>query len=114
MASSESNVHCLPPEALQARLQQRAPGRTPAHLATFDIGTFPSVVPPPTQEIPQLTGVNFEFLKWIHRTNNSDLALVRSQNTSDLKILKIVVGSTVCGKTVANIVIAQERGHIPC
>jgi hypothetical protein len=82
---------------LEERLKHRPPGRTAAHLAHLDIGDFPNISPPTTtQELPQLPPAEkFHFRKWIHRTNNSDVALVTLQNDSKLKILKIVMSLTI-------------------
>lgn len=97
MASSDCIVDV---EILEARLRTREPGRTPAKLAILDIGTFPTSPPASTQEIPERAAAeNFHFLKWIHRSNNSDLALVTLQNDSNLKILKIVRPSAGFGGT---------------
>jgi hypothetical protein len=113
--SSDRTVHSLPVEILEARLKQRPPGRTPAHLAYLDIGTFPSISPGSLREIPKRPqGEKLHFLKWIHRTNNSDLALVALQNDSDLKILKIITTSTMYGRTTADCSVAQERRQLPC
>jgi hypothetical protein len=78
---------------LEERLKSRRPGRTPTHLADLDIGDFQSIPPSTTrQEISAPVSVGkFHFQKWIHRTNNSDLALVTLQNDSNPKILKIVI-----------------------
>lgn len=91
MASCDHIVRNISAEDVVARLDKGLIGAKASHLADFDIGTFPSISPPSLQEIPQLsTGVPFHFLKWIHRSNNSDIALVTLQNQSDKKILKIV------------------------
>lgn len=75
---------------LAARLQNRPPGKTPAHLEKFDIGKFPSFSPPTAPKVPQRPLVErFHFRKWIHRTNNSDIALVTGQVDSGPKALKI-------------------------
>lgn len=88
MAASDCIVNV---EILEARLRNREPGRTAAILAHLDIGTFRSIPPASTQEIPKRAPAEeFHFLKWIHRSNNSDLALVTLKNDLDLKILKIV------------------------
>lgn len=111
MASSVRGVHSLPVKAvsrpagkpvvklsvtdLEKRLKHRPDGRTPAHLAHLDIGDFPSISPSTTttaQELPQRSPAEkYHFRKWIHRTNNSDLALVSLPNDPNWKILKIVI-----------------------
>lgn len=91
MASSDFNAHCVSTESLVARLDKGLSGGKARHLADFDIGAFPSITPP-NQDIPKLaTGVTFRFFKWIHRSNNSDLALVAMRNDSEVKVLKMVL-----------------------
>lgn len=89
MAGQRTNhiPHLLPVKELEKRLRERPPGRTPKHLKRLDIGGFPSVVEK-TSAIPEVKE-EFYFRKWIHRTNNSDLALVTLPNDSNLKVLKI-------------------------
>ena len=96
--SPVTNVPKLPIDVLAARLKQRPPGRTPEHLLHLDIGEFSSIPSSMIRDIPQLPpGEKFHFRKWIHRTNNSDLALVTLQNDPKPKILKIVTSFIVCG-----------------
>lgn len=107
IASHDIGVYCLPVNVLDARLKKRPPGRTPEHLAHLDIGPFPSIPPASTPDIPKRpSGENFHFLKWVHRSNNSDLALVKLQNDADLKILKIVTFFIACAEVTTNTIIA--------
>lgn len=86
MASNDCTICCLPIETLEAGLSNRPYGRTPEKLALLDIGTFPSIPSPSTRDILQRPpDGKLRFVKWIHRTNNSDLALITLQNDSGLK-----------------------------
>ena len=115
MASVDYRDYVLNIETLEARLKHRRPGRTPAILKHLDIGTFPHISPASTQEVPQRPpDEKFHFLKWVHRSNNSDLAVVKLQNDPVMKILKIVIPLITPIETAANHNIAQKREYFPC
>ena len=115
MASLDHSVRNVSTENVVTLLDKGLAGGKAQHLADFDIGTFPRLSLPSMQEIPRLaTATLFHFSQWIHRSNNSDLALVTLQNESDTKILRIVIIFTVCSKEVTDCLIAQERKHLHC
>jgi hypothetical protein len=112
MASYDVDIHCLPVEVLDARDSQWwLPGRTPGQFAHLDIGIFPEISPALRQEMhkgPPAEKLLFSILKYMHTTNNSDLALVRVkvQKDADLKILKMVTRCTVYDEALASFVMA--------
>ncbi|KAF7507346.1 hypothetical protein GJ744_010663 [Endocarpon pusillum] len=60
----------------------------------LDIGEFPSRVPADSKPHPELDDkVSFRFVRWLHRSNGSDLALVELPN-HPLRVLKIVSWNT--------------------
>jgi hypothetical protein len=82
LPSPAGNVHELPVKVLVTRLTERPSGRTRAHLTHLDIGTFPTTSTVHDVEIPKRPpGEEYRFLKWIHRTNDSDIALVTLRKT---------------------------------
>jgi hypothetical protein len=103
MASLDHSVLDIPTKSVMAQLDHGLPGGRAEHLAHFDIGTFPSIPQPAMQTIPMLaTTTCFHFLKWLHRSNRSDLALVTLPNESDIKVLKMVISFTVYNKEITN------------
>ncbi|KAF7502181.1 hypothetical protein GJ744_006770 [Endocarpon pusillum] len=76
---------------LEKRLKNRRPGRSPSHLAHLDIGTLPSVAAHSVQKIARRrSDERFHFLKWLYRSNNSDIALITLPNDANEKVLKIL------------------------
>lgn len=114
MASSDMSAHEMPIEELLARLDHRPPGTTPAYLAKLDIGIFPSTLYT-KEDLRQLNAVDhtFHFLRWIHRNNGSDVALIKWKDQPGLHVLKIVSVAGTSHAIRTNVLfLAQKRKKI--
>jgi hypothetical protein len=56
----------------------------------LDIGGFPNATPAASQSLRELGSIpGLRFLKWLHRSNGSDVALIEHSSHA-LRVLKIV------------------------
>lgn len=69
--------YTVPVQTLRDRLEWCRKDESKHNVALLDIGEFPESSPSTSKSPPELgCDEKFHFLKWLHRSNGSDLAIV--------------------------------------
>ena len=92
----QARQHTIPTTTLLQRLEwcQKDEAK---FFRELDIGEFPGCVPADSKPLPELDDkVSFRLVRWLYRSNGSDLALVELPN-HPLSVLKIVSWNTSKG-----------------
>lgn len=82
--------YTIPVETLRDRLECCQKNESKQAVGQLNIGEFPESPAGASEHLPEIqSNENFHFLKWLHRTNGSDLAVVVHAKHGH-RVLKIV------------------------